>query len=630
MLLTTVLHAQQSGEMKDESFASLKKLSIEELLNVEVSSVSRRNEKLGQAASAIQVITSEEIRRSGATSLPEALRLATNLQVAQVNSSQWSITARGFNNVLANKLLVMIDGRTVYTPLYAGVFWDVQNVLLEDIERIEVISGPGGTLWGSNAVNGVINITTKNAKNTQGLLAEAAVGNEFQSYGGLRYGGKFTDKLHYSAYITGFKRGSLKDLENKDAEDDWTMAQGGLQFNWEPTKDNELTFQSNVYDTRPNPDGNPKAIKARGQNVLGRWVHRNRGNSDFSLQLYYDRTARDFRNGFIETLNTYDVDAQHKFEINGSNEIIWGLGVRIMDHAVDNLELFRFEPEEKTLHLYSVFVQDKITVVKERLDLTIGIKAEHNRYTGMQYQPGIRLAFSYKSNQLLWAAVSRAVRIPARIDRDFFLNVTPEIPLISGNNNFKSEELLSYELGWRLQFALANLSVSTFFNQYTNLRTAEPGPAPLYIPITFGNGVEGDSYGVELSGTYEPADWLRINGGYTFLVKDLSVKPTSNDLNDGSVESNDPKHQFLIQSMIDPSDKTELSLVTRYVDDLPDPRVAAYWELDAKITWRPNTFMELSIVGQNLLHDNHIEFIPSSPQPRYIERSVYGKVVCRF
>lgn len=631
MILSVVtLHAQDSGEPIESTLASLKKLSIEELLNVEVRSVSRRTEKLSQTASAIQVITHEEIRRSAATSLPEALRLATNLQVAQVNSSQWSISARGFNNVLSNKLLVMIDGRTVYTPLYAGVFWDVQNILLEDVERIEVISGPGGTLWGSNAVNGVINIITKSAKNTQGVLAEAGAGNELQTYGGLRYGGKFTDKLHYSAYATGFKRASLKDLENNDAKDDWTMAQGGLQFNWEPTENNELVLKSNVYDTRPNPEGNPNAIKARGQNVLARWAHTNSENSDFRLQLYYDRTSRDFRNGFSEKLNTYDADAQHKFEIGKSNEIIWGLGVRIMDHQVDNLELFRFEPNEKTLHLFSIFVQDRITLISERLDLTLGIKAEHNRYTGMQYQPGARLAFKYNSNQLLWAAVARAVRIPARIDRDFYLNVTPEIPLIAGNNSFKSEGLVSYELGWRMQLAAANLSVATFYSRYSNLRTAEPGPPPLYVPITFANGVEGHSYGVELSGTYEPADWLRLNGGYTFLTKDLSVKPTSSDLNGGSVESNDPRHQFLIQTMIDPSRNTELSLITRYVDDLPDPRVAAYWELDAKMAWRPYAFMELSIVGQNLLHDKHIEFIPSSPPPRYIERSIYGKVVCRF
>jgi iron complex outermembrane receptor protein len=479
-------------------------------------------------------------------------------------------------------------------------------------------------------VNGVINIITKNAKGTQGILLEGGLGNELQNYGAVRYGGKFSEKVHYSAYATGFKKGSVTDLEGNDAEDDWTMAQGGLQFHWEPDQHNNLILQSNVYDTRPNPDGNPTAIKARGQNVRARWLHKTSENSDFRIQLYYDRTSRDFRNGFREKLNTYDADAQHKFGIGKSNEIIWGFGVRIMDHAVDNLELFRFEPGEKTLHLYSLFVQDRINVVKEHLDLTLGIKTEHNRYTGMQYQPSLRLAFRINNSQLLWGAVSRAVRIPSRIDRDFFLYATPEIQLIAGNNNFKSEELISYELGWRMQMPSANLSVATFYNQYENLRSAEPGQPPLYVPITFSNGVEGESYGVELSGTYEPSKRARIKGGYTFLTKDLSVKSTSNDLNGGTVESNDPKHQFLIQFMADPLRNTELSIVTRYVDELVEPRVSSYWELDARISWRPAAAIELSVVGQNLLNDKHLEFIPSSPLPRYIERSIYGKVTCRF
>ena len=628
-IISSIVHAQDT-EAVVASSSDLKRLSIEELLNVEVRTVSRRTEKLDQTPSAVQVITQEQIRKSGATSLPEALRLATNLQVAQVNSSQWSISARGFNNVLANKLLVMIDGRTVYTPLYAGVFWDIQNILLEDIDRIEVISGPGGTLWGSNAVNGVINIITKSAKDTQGILVEAGVGNELRNYGSVRYGGKINDKFHYRAYATGFKRASFKNLENNDAEDDWTMAQGGFQLNWEPNATNDLMLQGNVYDTRPNPDGNPTAIKALGQNILARWIHKNSSNSDFRVQIYYDRTFRDFRNGFREKLNTYDADAQHRFVLGKYNEIIWGLGVRVMDHSVDNLELFRFEPAEKTLHLYSLFIQDRISVVNERLDVTLGIKAEHNRYTGMQYQPGVRLAFKINSSQLLWAAASRAVRIPSRIDRDFFLNVSPEIPLIEGNDNFESEGVYSYEFGWRMRLSSASLSVATFYNQYENLRSAEPGPPPLYVPITFANGVEGDTYGVELSGTYEPWNWARIRGGYTFLNKDLSVEPGSNDLNGGSVESNDPTHQFSIQTMIHPGRNTELSMTTRYVDDLANPRVAAYWELDARIAWRPAAFIELSIVGQNLLHDKHIEFIPSSPETRYVERNIYGKVACRF
>jgi iron complex outermembrane receptor protein len=607
----------------------LKKLSIEELMNVEVISVSRRAEKLTATASAIQVITHEDIRRSGATSVPEALRLATNLQVAQVNSSQWAISARGFNNVLANKLLVMIDGRTVYTPLYAGVFWDVQNVLLEDVERIEVISGPGGTLWGANAVNGVINIITKNASHTQGVLIEGGVGTELQGYGGIRYGGKLSRDVYFRAYGTAFKRGSTLNIEGADAEDDWTAAQGGFQFDWENANE-QLMLQANIYGNRPNPDGTV-AVEANGHNLVGRWKHTLSENSNIKLQLYYDQTWRDFRNGFNEKLNTYDFDGQHRFVIGDRQEIVWGLGYRLMDHNVDNPALLKFLPDQKFLHLYNIFVQDRIDLIHDRLDLTLGSKFEHNSYTGLQFQPSVRLALTLTKNQTLWGAVSRAVRNPVRIDRDFYLYATPDLPIIVGNDNFKSEEVLAYELGWRLQSeGNFTLSLSTFYNLYDNLRTAEPGPAPLNLPITIGNGVEGDTYGAEFSGTYQPVSWWRLRGGYTWFKKELSIKPTSRDLNNGRVESNDPNHQFLIQSMIDLPGNIEIGFVVRYVDELPEPRVASYWGLDARLAWRPNEIIEFCIIGQNLLDDQHIEFIPSSPSPRNIEHSIFGKVVCRF
>ena len=623
--------AQDTGEESATTAAlRLKKLSIEELMNVEVMSVSRRPEKLTTTASAIQVITYEDIRRSGATSVPEALRLATNLQVAQVNSSQWAISARGFNNVLANKLLIMIDGRTVYTPLYAGVFWDVQNVLLEDVERIEVISGPGGSLWGANAVNGVIHIITKSAQNSQGILVEGGIGTELQGYGGIRYGGKLSKDIYFRVYGTAFKRGSTLSAEGEDANDEWTMAQAGLQFDWEQVND-QLRVQANIYGNRPNPDGTVP-IEANGQNVVGRWKHTLSENSDLKLQVYYDQTWRDFRNGFNEKLNTYDLDGQHRFALGKHQEIIWGLGYRLMDHDVHNSELLRFEPGHKLLHVYNIFVQDRIALIRDRLELTLGAKLEHNSYTGLQFQPSARLGLVLTENQTLWTAVSRAVRNPVRIDRDFYLNATPEFPIVAGNSNFKSEEVLAYELGWRMQSEVKKftLSVSTFYNLYDNLRSAEPGPPPSGFPITLGNGVEGNTYGAELSGTFQPLARWQLRGGYTWFKKDLSIKPTSRDLNNGTVESNDPNHQFLIQSMIDLPKKIELGFVVRYVDELPEPRVPAYWGLDVKLGWRPNEIIEFNLIGQNLLDDQHLEFIPSSPQPRSIEHSIFGKIVCRL
>jgi len=607
----------------------LKKLSLEELMNIEVTSVSKRPEKLTEVASAIQVITAEDIRRSGATTLPEALRLATNLQVAKVNASQWAISARGFNNVLADKLLVMIDGRTVYTPLYAGVYWDVQNVLLEDVDRIEVISGPGGTLWGANAVNGVINIITKSAKETPGLFFQGGGGNQLPWSGDLRYGGEIGQDFHYRVYGMGFKQASTSLANGQSAKDTWTMGQGGFRLDWDATKNDQLTLQSDFYDGFPNPDGSTPVV-AIGGNVLGRWTHTISEKSDFRVQTYYDQTWRDFLNGFAENLKTYDIDWQYRFQAGRRQELIWGGDVRLMDDKMQNLALFAFLPSQKMLHNYSMFIQDKITLIPSGLYFTIGSKIENNTYTGYEYSPSGRLAWTPTKNQTIWAAVSRAVRTPSRIDRDFSLSVAPGVPIIAGDD-FISETLLAYELGWRVQpLTKLSLSIAGFYNVYDNLRSAEPGPPPSGYPISFGNGVRGNAYGVELSGTYQPLNGWRIRGGYTFLKKNLSVKPGSQDLNKASAESNDPVNQFLIQSMFDLPAHIELGFVFRYVDKLPEPKVPGYAGLDLQVGWKVTKGLELSITGQNLLDNRHPEFIPTSPSPREILRSVNGKLTCRF
>lgn len=607
----------------------LKAMSMEDLLAIEVTSVSKNKERMSMTASAVQVITSEDIRFSGVTSVPEALRLAPNLQVAQVNSSQWAISARGFNNVLANKLLVIIDGRVVYTPMYAGVFWDVQNLLLEDIERIEVISGPGGTLWGANAVNGVINIITKKAQDTEGLYVEAAAGTELRGLGSIRYGGKISDKLSYRVYGTAFKRGNTIFQDSVSSDDDWQMAQGGVRLDWDASEKDAVTLQGNFYDGRPDPDsGNP--VIANGNNATLRWNHNVSERSNFQLQVFYDKTWRDFRNGFAEELTTYDFDGQHRFPIGQHQELIYGAGIRMMDHAVKNLELFAFKPAQKSLYLYNAFVQDEIKLVKEKLRLTLGIKVEHNSYTDFQYQPNARLSWVPAPTQTIWTAVSRAVRNPARIDRDFYLYFAPDFPFISGSD-FQSEELLAYELGWRTQPSKKlSVSVSTFYNQYDNIRSVEPGPDPLFIPVTFGNGVKGNTYGAEISFVQQlTPDW-RIRGGYTFLKKDLSVKPGKIDQNDASAESNDPDHQILVQSTFQPSKKFTIGTVLRYVSELPSPEVPDYVGLDLHLAFRFHEMFEINLTGQSLLQDHHTEFIPSSPAPKDIERSVYAKIIWRL
>jgi iron complex outermembrane receptor protein len=628
MLFPRCAYAQAQGN----SFRvdTLKRLSLEELMNVEVTSVSKRPEKLKAAGSAIQVITQEDIRQSGATCVPEALRLAPNLQVAQVNSNQWAISARGFNNVLANKLLVLIDGRVVYTPMYAGVFWDVQNLVLEDIDRIEVISGPGGTLWGANAVNGVINIITKNSKATQGLFAEAAVGTELRGLGSLRYGGRLSKNLSYRVYGTAFKRGStIFHPDSVETKDEWTIAQGGVRVDWQATENDAVSFQTNLYDDRPNPDGN-NPIVARGSNALARWAHTPSDKSNFQLQVYYDHTWRDFRNGFTEKLSTYDVEGQQRFRLGQRHEVIYGLGFRYMDHNVNNLGLFAFLPARKSLYLFNVFLQDEIALVQEKLRLTLGIKIEHNSYTDFQYQPNMRLNWTPTPTQTVWGAISRAVRNPARIDREFFLYTPSQVPIIVGGD-FQSEEVLAYELGWRIQPKEAlSVSLATFYNVYDNIRSVEPGPPPIGLPYTLGNGVKGNTYGAELSAAYQLTDWWRLRGGYTFFKKNLKVKENSSDANQGSAESNDPSHQVLIQSSMRLPGRIELGTVLRYIGELPKPKVSEYVGLDIRLAWKLDRRIELNLVGQNLVKSSHTEFIPSSRKAKDIERGFYAKVVCRF
>lgn len=620
------------GQAQDSSLTSaqLKKMSLEELMNIKVTSVSKRPEQLNEAASAIQVITQKDIINSGAKTVSEALRLAANLQVAQVNSSQWAISARGFNNVLANKLLVLVDGRTVYTPLYAGVFWDVQNLVLEDIDRIEVISGPGGTLWGANAVNGVINIITKNSKDTQGLFAEGAIGSALPGLASIRYGGKITKDLFYRVYGTGFKMASTVDTNGKSVNDEWKIGQGGLQLDWSPSEKDKIMLQSNAYNGRPNPDSDTTPLIAKGDNVLARWNHNASGKIDFQLQAYYDHTFRDFGNKFTEDLKTYDIEWQNRFQLGKNHIVTYGLGYRQMEHQVTNLDLFKFLPEHKTLRLYSCFLQYEIRMLQERLRFTVGSKIEHNTYTAFQYQPNARLTWLPSRHHTIWSSVSRAVRNPARIDRDFYLYLAPNLPYITSTDSFKSETVIAYELGWRVQ-AMKKLSgsLSGFYNVYDNIRSVEPGPPPYGIPVTLGNGVKGETYGVELAINSQPLSWLNIRGGYTFLKKDLRVKPGSKDLNKASAESNDPENQFLLQAAADLPLHFQFGAVVRYVDKLQKPLVPEYTTLDLRLSWKFKKFLELSVVGQNLLNEQHLEFKASTP-PREIQRSVYGKIICRF
>ncbi len=613
----------------DSDIASYKKLSLEELMNVEVAtviSVSRRPEKLSLAASAVQVITSDEIRRSGATNLPEALRIASNLSVAQVDNHSWAISARGFNNTLADKMLVMIDGRTVYTPLYAGVFWDTQDTLLADVDRIEVISGPGATLWGANAVNGVISVTTKNAMQTQGLYVEGGGGTTVRGFEGVRYGGQLQPHLFYRVYEKSFHRDDLVDPYGQDRSGAWDSGQGGFRMDYDGLGSDLLTLQGDIYKDVIG-QMNTSATSAAGGNALGRWTHPIADDSNLRLQIYYDRTHRSIPNSIIEDLDTWDLDFQHRFPLAPRNDVVWGLGYRVFHDDIRSPTNFAFLPPEVVYQVFSGFAQDEITVVRDQVFFTIGSKVEHNHYSGFEVEPSARLAWRVDSQNTVWGAVSRAVRTPSRVDTQLYAPGTPPFLVFQGGPGFESEKLYAYELGYRVEPDRAmSFALSTFYNDYHDIRSVEQVAPPAPVPQTIANGLRGESYGVEATGDCRLADWWRLRVGYTELRVHLRAKPGSNDTSQGSAESHDPEHVLKLHSSFDLGRQWEFDAGFRAVSSIANNSVPAYGELDLRLGWSPTENVELSLVGQNLLHDHHSEFGPPATRQE-IERSGYLKIV---
>ena len=609
------------------SAAALKKLSIEQLMNLEVTSVSRRPERLAQAASAIQVITQQDIRRSGASSLPEALRLATNLQVAQVNSRDWAISARGFNSTTANKLLVLIDGRTVYTPLYSGVFWDVQDVPLGDVDRIEVISGPGATLWGANAVNGVINVITKRARETQGLVVSGGGGTELRGFGTTRYGGALGSHVNYRIYGKGWAREPSVLPGGQDATDDWHMEQAGFRLDWDASTINQVTMQGDLYNGRIS-QATAGDIAVSGGNVVAKWSHTVSANSAVTAQLYYDRTNRNIPGTFGEDLDIYDVDLQHATRLGARHDVVWGLGYRLINDRVVNSALLAFLPPHVTRQWFTGFVQDEIALIPDRLHVAVGTKVEHNDYTGYEIQPSGRVSWRLSPSGTLWAAVARALRTPSRIDRELFFPGQPPY-LIAGGPGFHSEEELAYELGYRHQRGAVALSVATFYSRYHGLRSVEQVNPPTPSPAVIANGQYGESYGAEVTADYLITKGWRVRAGHTELRIHIWPNPGSTDTTRGASESQTPDRQFFLFSSLDLPAHLRLDAGMRAIDDITRQQIPGYAELNAKLTWQPTPQLDLSLVGQNLLHDRHAEFGAPATR-REIERGVYGLVEWRF
>ena len=653
---------------KAETFSdpdALMQLSLEELMNVEVFSVARKEQKLFSSAAAISVITQEEIRRSGLTSLPELLRLVPGLQIGRVDANKWALTARGFNGRFANKLQVLIDGRSLYTPLFAGVFWREQDLVLEDIERIEVIRGPGATLWGANAVNGIINIITKEAAETQGMLASVGFGSEELGFGSARYGGSWGEGGNYRVFAKYTERDPFVDAAGKDMADGWRSERAGFQLDWDPGGRNALMLQGQVYGGEagqtyevirsvepPFIENFDEDSKFAGGHLMARWERASRNGLETALQIYYDRHELD-DSVMSETRHTADVDFQQGLAVGRVQEVVWGLEYRYSRDDITVVFPFDVTPKKMGMQMLSAFVQDDIALIPDYLRLTLGSKFEHGEYTGFEIQPNARLLWQIDDRQTLWGAVARAVRTPSRAEVDgiFPSQVLPSsssspdalngIFSLFGSEDMKSELLLAMEIGYRLQpTEFLSFDLTAFHNQYDRLLSVELGtptvesiPVPyLSIPIVASNKRNGDTYGLELEVEVQAREGWRLHGTYTFLEMRLDLDADSRDTTGDAAEGEVPQHQFSLGSALDLSHDLELDCRFRYVDELPNLGVDSYVSLDVRLGWQPIEGVGFALVGQNLLDSHRLEYSPEfvDTLPTETQRGLYGRISWEF
>jgi iron complex outermembrane receptor protein len=642
--------ATESGEVTE---GRLTQVSLEQLGQIEVTTASKRPVKVSRTPAAIYVVTQEDMRRSGATSIPEALRLVPGVEVARIDSNTWSLGVRGFGSALSRSVLVLIDGRSVYTPLFAGVYWQVQDTLLEDIERIEVIRGPGGTIWGANAVNAVINIITKSAKDTHGTLVSSGGGNLDQGFAHFRYGAGNDKTFNYRIYGKAFVRGAEFHPDGHSF-DDWKMGQAGFRMDWDLHQRDTLTLQGDLYNgdagqrleissySPPYLTNVEQDIELGGGNLLGRWKRTLAAGSDIQVQTYYDRTNRR-QSDFAESRDTFDLDFIHHLVLPWRQDFLWGLGARLSSgnvYAGDPTVVFN--PGHFTDKLYSSFMQDEIAIVHDRLSLTIGSKFLHNSYSGFEVEPGARVLWTPNPRQTIWGAVTRAVRTPSRVEEDLQLTaMAAPNPLtfyrIVGDRGFSSENLIGYEAGYRsLVKPKLYVDIAAYYNNYDHLLSAEPGtpfseasPSPTHtvIPLFFRNGLLGKTSGFEIAPDWTPINWWRLKGSYAYLHMDLQKHSGSLDTTTASLtQGSSPHHQIVLQSSVDLPKRFEFDQTFRYVSALPAERVGAYTTADVRISWRAIRSMEFSVVGQNLFQPHHPESA-GDPGPLIgMERSVYAKI----
>ncbi len=623
-------------------------------LEQEVTTVARQPSTVGRSPAAVFVITNEMIRRSGVTSIMDALRLAPGVNVAKIDSNKWAISVRGLQDRFASRLLVQIDGRSIYTPIFGGVWWDVQDVVLQDVERIEVIRGPGATVWGANAVNGIINIITKSAKDSQGGMIVGGGGTYERGFSTVRYGGGNGDDFHWRVYGKQFER-DRGFAPGGEALDDWRQGRAGFRMDWEPTCCDSLTLEGDYYDgqsgvgladTVSDPTSAVllpfrDAEDVSGENVLFRWQREQSEESDWTLQAYYDRAVRDSRL-FRYDRETFDLDFQHRFRLGCYHKVIWGLGYRLYsdNFRTQNAFFIDYDPAARDYDIPSAFVQDEMTLLEDVLYFTAGTKLSVNDFSGFEVQPTARLLWRPSERAAAWAAVSRAVVTPTRTGHDitFRLPAAPGVFVeVLGDESFEAEVLWSFELGWRAQptddfsWDLALFSFDYDGVLSRRFLPPEPGQGPALgttvLPFPTGNFVDAEHYGFELGAAWDITPCWRFSTQYSFVQIQHHAQPGAEN---ESPEGLTPHNQVCLQSSWDLAHGLEFDVIGRYVDNVPALDIPQYFTMDLRLGWRPNDCWEFSAVGQNLLDRSQREHRDGFVSGTEVERGVYGQVVRRW
>ena len=638
-------------------------------MNVEVTSASKKEQKLSRVAAAIFVITQEDIRRSGATNIPDLLRMVPGLDVGQINGSTWAIGARGFNDQFSDKLLVMIDGRIVYTPNFAGVYWDMVDLPLREIDRIEVIRGPGGSIWGANAVNGVISIFTKRAADTRGATVEATGGSLVQGAGSVEYGGKAGKDTDFRVFTKYFNDGPQEGLDGGSGDDGWHMLRSGFRADTSVTAKDSLTWEGNLYTAREGELGfflpsitSPglipiaEEISYGGGFVQSNWKHQYGENSDSELQVSFTRYRRDDPLE-PETRDTLYADYQRHFGWGARQDIILGGGYYYTSDNIAGSLTVSFNPPSKTLQVFDAFAQDEIALIRDRLYLTVGTKFEHNDYTGFGWMPSIRAAWEASSRHMFWAAVSRALRTPSRNDSNLVVglggfpgpNGVPVFEEFIGDPNYQDEQLTAYEAGYRTTFSKSfSVDLAAYFNHYTDLQSIEPSasffqsnPAPPHEvdPLTYANLLYGETHGLEVAGKWQASRRWQISPGFAFEQIHLHQRPTSQSVvSVPYYQGNAPERMAQLRSHVELAKRWSWDASAYYVDPLKNQgplvnvRIPAYTRVDSGFTWQAGERLSLSVVGQNLAQTRHLEFddVFGSMQSGELKRSGYIRISWSF